>query len=163
MEGSLNTTSDVTSSGVVRLASQLLDTDSGRVENISISVWSEFDAGGIELIVTETEASSGVFKGTVLFTTTDEPSGQRLRVHEGDTVTAKHLDAMAQTFVGTIAPDISLRWLLPTYSPSETGVVRLTGLSLNVDSGRVGNLAAQVWSDSDAGGIQGELLRLVGH
>ena len=48
--------------------------------------------GGIDLTMTETNANTGVFEGTIFFSTTDESSGHRLRVAEGDTITAEYED-----------------------------------------------------------------------
>ena len=62
------------------------------VDNIDLDVWSDSDAGGIDLTVTETEEASGIFEGTVFFTLTAESSGPRLRVAEGDTITAEYED-----------------------------------------------------------------------
>ena len=42
--------------------------------------------------MTETNIATGIFEGTVFFTTTDESSGHRLRVAEGSTVTAEYED-----------------------------------------------------------------------
>ena len=53
---------------------------------IEVDVWSESDPGGISLTVVETNEATGMFEGKVSFTTSDESSGHRLRVSEGDTV-----------------------------------------------------------------------------
>ena len=46
----------------------------------------------LSLTVTETAEASGIFEGTVFFTTTNDSSGHRLRVLEGDRVTAEYED-----------------------------------------------------------------------
>ncbi|MDH3795209.1 MAG: hypothetical protein OER78_09090, partial [Nitrosopumilus sp.] len=83
-------------------------------------VWSDSDAGGIDLTVTETNEATGIFEGTVFFTVADESSGHRLRVAEGDTVTAEYedntlpdpyttadeLDITATSLIGTIVPPL---------------------------------------------------------
>ncbi len=61
-------------------------------DSFDISVWSDTAAGGIKLSVTETNEATGIFEGTVFFTTTDASSGSRLAVSEGDTVTAEYED-----------------------------------------------------------------------
>jgi hypothetical protein len=43
-------------------------------------------------MVTETNEATGIFEGTVSFTADDESSGHRLRVAEGDTITAEYED-----------------------------------------------------------------------
>ena len=78
--------------GVVRVIDPDMNLDPEAVDNFDIDVWSDSDPEGIELTVTETNEASGIFEGTVSFTTTDESSGQRLSVLEGDTITAKYED-----------------------------------------------------------------------
>ncbi|MGI0041363.1 MAG: hypothetical protein ACRD94_05290, partial [Nitrosopumilaceae archaeon] len=70
--------------------------------------------------VTETNEATGIFEGTVHFTVTDESSGHRLRVAEGDTVTGEYedntlpspyttadeLEIAATTFIGSIVPPL---------------------------------------------------------
>ena len=77
--------------GVVRVVDADMNTDSERVENYDVKVWSDSDANDIDLTVTETSNASGIFEGTVFFTTQYE-SGHRLVVTEGDTVTAVYKD-----------------------------------------------------------------------
>ena len=55
-------------------------------------MWSDSDLGGIDLTVTETGPATGIFEGHVTFSNTDQSSGHRLRVVEGDSVTAKYED-----------------------------------------------------------------------
>ena len=80
------------SSGTIRISDPDMDLAADYVDNFSVDVWSDSDSGGIDLMVTETSEMSGVFEGTVFFTTTDESSGHRLRVSEGDTVTVEYED-----------------------------------------------------------------------
>ncbi len=77
---------------VVRVNDPDMNLNPETVDNFVIYVWSDSDAGGIDITVTETNVATGIFEGTVSFTTTDESSGQRLRVAEGDTVTAEYED-----------------------------------------------------------------------
>ena len=44
------------------------------------------------MTLTETDEDTGVFEGTVFFTTDAATSGSNLRVSEGDTVTAEFTD-----------------------------------------------------------------------
>ena len=106
--------------GVVRIVDPDMNHDPESVDNFNVDVWSDSDAGGIDLTVTETNEATGIFEGTVFFTTTDESSGHRLRVAEGDTVTAEYedntlpdpyttadeLDITATTLIGTIVPPL---------------------------------------------------------
>ncbi|BDQ30147.1 beta strand repeat-containing protein [Nitrosopumilus zosterae] len=106
--------------GVVRVIDPDMNLDPESVDNFNVDVWSDSDAGGIDLTVTETNEATGIFEGTVFFTTTDESSGHRLRVAEGDTVTAEYedntlpdpyttadeLDITATSLIGTVVPPL---------------------------------------------------------
>ena len=48
-----------------------MDLHADYVDNFKVDVWSDSDSGGIDLTVTETSEMSGVFEGSVFFTTTD--------------------------------------------------------------------------------------------
>ena len=106
--------------GVVRIIDPDMNLDPEAVDNFDADVWSDSDAGGIDLTVTETNEATGIFEGTVFFTTTNESSGHRLRVAEGDTVTAEYedntlpdpyttadeLDITATSLIGTVVPPL---------------------------------------------------------
>ena len=106
--------------GVVRVIDPDMNLDPEAVDNFDVDIWSDSDAGGIDLTVTETNEATGIFEGTVFFTTTDESSGHRLRVAEGDTVTAEYedntlpdpyttadeLDITATSLIGTVVPPL---------------------------------------------------------
>lgn len=109
-----------TGQGVVRVVDPDMNLKPESVDNFDIDVWSDSDAGGIDLTVTETNEATGIFEGAVFFTVTDESSGHRLRVAEGDTVTAEYedntlpspyttadeLEIAATTFIGSIVPPL---------------------------------------------------------
>ncbi len=106
--------------GVVRIIDPDMNLNPESVDNFDVDVWSDSDAGGIDLTVTETNEATGIFEGTVFFTVADESSGHRLRVAEGDTVTAEYedntlpdpyttadeLDITATTLIGTVVPPL---------------------------------------------------------
>jgi len=106
--------------GVVRIIDPDMNWNPEAVNNFNADIWSDSDAGGIDLTVTETNEATGIFEGTVFFTTTDESSGHRLRVAEGDTVTAEYedntlpdpyttadeLDITATSLIGTVVPPL---------------------------------------------------------
>ena len=107
-------------SGNVRVIDPDMNLNPEAVDNFDINVWSDSDAGGIDLTVTETNEATGIFEGHVSFTTETESSGHRLRVAEGDTVTAEYedrtlpdpynreddLDIKATTLIGTVVPPL---------------------------------------------------------
>ena len=78
--------------GIIRVVDPDMNLNPETVNNFSIDVWSDSDLGGIDLTVTETGPATGIFEGQITFTTKDQSSGHRLRVVEGDYVTAKYED-----------------------------------------------------------------------
>jgi F-type H+-transporting ATPase subunit a len=42
------------------------------IDNFTVDAWSDSDAGGIDLAVTETNEATGIFEGTVFFTTASD-------------------------------------------------------------------------------------------
>ena len=106
--------------GVIRVIDADMNLDPEAIDNFDVDAWSDSDAGGIDLTVTETNEATGIFEGTVFFTTTNESSGHRLRVAEGDTVTAEYedntlpepyttadeLDITATSLIGTVVPPL---------------------------------------------------------
>jgi len=106
--------------GIVRIVDPDMNLKPEAVDNFKVNVWSDSDAGGIDLTVTETNEATGIFEGTVSFTTVDSSSGHRLRVAEGDTVTAEYedntlpdpytnadeLDITGTSFIGTVVPPL---------------------------------------------------------
>jgi len=81
-----------TGTSVVRVIDPDMNLNPEAVDNFDVDVWSDSDAGGIDLTVTETNKATGIFEGTVFFSTTDESSGHRLRIAGGDTITAEYED-----------------------------------------------------------------------
>ena len=109
-----------TGTGVVRVIDPDLNLNPESVDTFDVNVWSDTASGGISLAVTETNEATGIFEGTVFFTVTDASSGSRLRVSEGDTITAEYedntlpdpystadeLDITATATIGTIVPPL---------------------------------------------------------
>ena len=109
-----------TGTGVIRVVDPDMNWDPENVDNFDVDLWSDSDAGGIDLTVTETNEATGIFEGTVQFTVDDESSGHRLRVSEGDTITAEYedntlpdpytraddLDVTSTAIIGTIVPPL---------------------------------------------------------
>jgi len=106
--------------GVVRVIDADMNLNPEAIDNFEVDAWSDSDAGGIDLTVTETNEATGIFEGTVFFTVSNDSSGHRLRVAEGDTVTAEYedntlpdpyttadeLDITATSLIGTIVPPL---------------------------------------------------------
>jgi len=106
--------------GVVRVIDPDMNLNPEAVDNFDVDVWSDSDSGGVDLTVTETNEATGIFEGTVFFTTNDESSGHRLRVAEGDTITVEYedntlpdpyttadeLDITTTAIIGTIIPPL---------------------------------------------------------
>ena len=106
--------------GVLRVIDPDMNLNPEAVDNFDVNVASNTDASGITLTVTETNEATGIFEGTVSFTTTGGSSGHRLRVSEGDTVTADYADGTlplpyttndsvsitSTTIIGTIVPPL---------------------------------------------------------
>ena len=106
--------------GVLRVIDPDRNLNPEAVDNFDVNVASNTDASGITLTVTETNEATGIFEGTVFFTTTGGSSGHRLRVSEGDTVTADYSDSTlplpytvndsvsitSTTIIGTFVPPL---------------------------------------------------------
>ena len=106
--------------GVVRIIDADMNLNPEAIDNFTVDAWSDSDAGGIDLTVTETNEATGIFEGTVFFTVANDSSGHRLRVAEGDTVTAEYedntlpdpyttadeLDITATSLIGTVVPPL---------------------------------------------------------
>ena len=123
-------------------------------DSIETIVFSDTYRGGIKIALTETEPSSGVFQGEVIFDVLHS-EGNRLQVSEGDIVTASYTDrtlpppdgegdrlrVTGTTTVGSIVPP------LERVEVSNLGVV--DALNSPVDSVSVGqqvNIAADLTS-----------------
>jgi len=106
--------------GVLQIVDPDMNLNPKAVDKFDTSVWSDSDSGGIKLTMTETGQATGIFQGTVYFTTNFQSSGNRLHVAEGDTVTGEYKDRTlpapytpadqlrltATTFIGTIVPPL---------------------------------------------------------
>ena len=68
------------------------NTNSSIIDTFNVDVYSDSDNGGLKLVMNETDEDTGVFEGTVYFTSDGATSGSSLRVSEGDTVTAEYTD-----------------------------------------------------------------------
>ena len=85
--------SSVSSGGstVIRVVDPDEDLDDEVIDQITIDIYSDSDSGGLTKTLSETDEGTGIFEGTINFTTTGISTGNILRVSEGDTVTAEKL------------------------------------------------------------------------
>ena len=86
--------SSVSSSGeaVIRVTDPDEDLDDTLIDQITIDVYSDSDSGGVTSNLSETDEGTGIFEGTINFTSSGISSGDTVRVSEGDTVTAEVTD-----------------------------------------------------------------------
>ncbi len=89
--------------GILQIVDPDMSVNPDMLNKFDTSVWSSSDSSGIKLSMTETEKGSGIFQGTVYFTSQLASSGNRLHVSDGDTVTGEYID----------------RTLPPPFSPSD--------------------------------------------
>ncbi len=106
--------------GVLQIVDPDMNLNPKAVDKFDSNVWSDSDSGGIKLTMTETGEATGIFQGTVYFTTNFQSSGNRLHVAEGDTVTGEYKDRTlpppytpsdqlrltSTTFIGTVVPPL---------------------------------------------------------
>ena len=106
------------SSAIVSVVDPDMNTNPDSVENFKVDVYSDSDSGGIELTVTETNESTGVFEGTVFFTSDDASSGHTLRVSEGDSITAEYSDhTLPEPYSTSDDIDVSSTAVIGTQTP----------------------------------------------
>ncbi len=82
----------VGSQATVQITDPDMNLNPDAVDKFDTNVWSDSDSGGIKLAMTETGSNTGIFQGTVYFTTDLSSAGSRLHVSSGDTVTAEYTD-----------------------------------------------------------------------
>jgi hypothetical protein len=74
----------------------VVDVDENRypdtIDTLDVRVWSSTDRGGLLVTLRETGDRTGIFEELLTFTLDEESTGTRLRVSEGDTITAKYTD-----------------------------------------------------------------------
>jgi hypothetical protein len=79
-------------SAVITVVDADENVDNSITDTFKVDVFSDSDSGGFKLVLNETDEDTGVFEGTVYFTSDLATSGTTLRVAEGDTVTAEYTD-----------------------------------------------------------------------
>ncbi|WP_297442286.1 hypothetical protein [Nitrosopumilus sp.] len=120
--------SSANGNGIIRVIDPDMNLNPETVNTFVIDAWSDSDLGGIDLTVTETGPATGIFEGQITFSSKDQSSGHKLRVSEGDYVTAKYEDntlpkpysrndelkITSSTTVGPIIPPMERA---PVYNP----------------------------------------------
>ena len=105
--------------GVIRVIDPDMNLNPEAADSFEVGAWSDSDALGTDITVTETNEATGIFEGTVFFTS-EKSSGNRLMVADGDTVTAEYedhtlpspstvddeLDITAASTIGTTVPPL---------------------------------------------------------
>jgi hypothetical protein len=78
--------------GVLRVIDPDANQNPDTIDTLSVRFWSTSDRGGLLVTLRETGDRTGIFEEIITFTPDEESSGTRLRVTEGDTITAKYTD-----------------------------------------------------------------------
>lgn len=106
--------------GILQIVDPDMSLNPDAINKFDTSVWSDSDSGGTKITMTETDAGSGIFQGTVNFSMQYPSSGNRLHISDGDTVTGEYIDRtlpppyastdqsqlLATTMIGTILPPL---------------------------------------------------------
>ncbi len=156
--------------GVVRVTESDLNLDPDAIDTLNVNVRSDSSVRGIDLTVTETDQATGIFEGTVNFTTTGESSGTTLRVTEGDTITAEYEDhtlpdpyttadtlgitATSQiqgTATTTIQNGVTVEFDQPVYTWTDKVGITITAPDYNLNSNQIDEIGG---GGSAAGQIQ---------
>ena len=116
-------------------------------DTVDVYVWSNTtgEAGKITITLNETGPTTGIFNGTLRFSTEETNATlNQIKVSDGDNITIRYEDPLnisglqetiinssawvSVHYTGTIAFD------KPTYNPTETALITLTDQDLNADS-----------------------------
>ncbi|MBW3556482.1 MAG: hypothetical protein KY454_06030, partial [Actinobacteria bacterium] len=132
--------------------------DATTAETISVNLKSESDGTGVDVVLTETAADSGLFSGTARFTT-GSSSGTTLKVAAGNTLTLTYSEPL---FAGTTATrtatavmnrDGTTAFTATVYSLMDAATARVTDTDLNTSAATRETVAVNVKSTSDTSGI----------
>jgi hypothetical protein len=109
--------------GVLQIVDPDMNLNPNAIDTFNTKVWSSSDPNGINLTMTETGQDTGMFQGTVYFTTNFQSSSNMLHVSEGDTVTGQYIDR-------TLPPPYTLGAVLPmtVTTTINTGTIQQSGL-----------------------------------
>lgn len=104
--------------GEVRVVDPDMNLDPEKIDEFEIKVWSDTDPVGIKLKVKETGNATGIFKSNIFFTTEEQSSDSKLKVSEGDTITAEYIDrTLPEPYSTDSELSISATIMIGTLSP----------------------------------------------
>lgn len=78
---------------VARVIDPDMNLNPEKIDNLDIFVWSDSHTKGVTQTATETGVSTGVFESTVFLSLTFDACCNRLKVTDGDTLTAEYIDS----------------------------------------------------------------------
>ena len=105
-----------------------MNLDSTAADTIEIHVWSDTDATGIVLATTETGNATGIFKGVIQFSTTNDLSDGTLSASKTDMVTARYKDrTLPYQYTTTDELDIVATWKIPPSDNTSNSADSITG------------------------------------
>jgi len=136
----------VNGEGTIRVIDSDMNLNPEAVDSFNVDVWSDSDAGGVDIVLTETNDATGIFEGVVNFTDEQiDSSGNLLRVSEDDTITVEYedntlpapyttsdeLDLTATTIINDIIiPDTTISIETDKTVYSHDDIIYLTGDAL---------------------------------
>jgi hypothetical protein len=82
----------ITDTATIRVTDRDAGINPDTPDVVSVKIWSDTDTVGLTMALRETDRNTGIFEESLLFTTTDVSSGNRLKVSDGDTVSMSYLD-----------------------------------------------------------------------
>lgn len=82
----------ITDTAMIRVTDRDVGINPDTPDVVSVKIWSDTDTIGLTMALRETDRNTGIFEESLLFTTTDVSSGNRLKVSDGDTVSMSYLD-----------------------------------------------------------------------
>jgi hypothetical protein len=93
----INSSTRLSGLGEIQVIDLDMDKNKEAVDSFDVHVWSDADSMGIDLRVTETNESTGIFEGTLYLSNNDESSGARLLIAQGDTIYAQYKEKTTQS------------------------------------------------------------------
>lgn len=128
------------SKAVLQVKDKDMITNPGEIDHLQVHIWSYTDANGIRITLSETAPGSGVFNGTVYFSTVSLSGRNTLQVSLGDKVFAEYIDPVSNIgtpepldmftrIIGISQPPSPPLDLVPT--PSSTGITLTWNLPSN--------------------------------